>query len=180
VTYIQWGKKKCTAFGVETLYSGVAAGPRHSESGGGANTQCLPLDPEWLAFRDGYQGQSYIHGAEYELDLAINPFSNRRAHNNDVPCALCYASDKNVQFMLPAKRSCPIGWSRAYFGYLMSERHRHSRSMYVCVDYNAEGTAGSHSNSDDHTFYLVEGFCGSLPCPPYAKGRELTCAVCMK
>jgi hypothetical protein len=26
----------------------------------------------------------------------------------------------------------------------------------------------------------VESHCGSLPCPPYVQGYELTCAVCTK
>ena len=61
VTYIQWGKKQCTAGGVQTLYSGVVAGPSYTNSGGGANTQCLPLNPEWSKFKDGVQGESYTY-----------------------------------------------------------------------------------------------------------------------
>ena len=180
VTYIQWGKKQCTAAGVQTLYSGVVAGPHYTHNGGGANTQCLPLNPEWDKFKDGLQGESYIYGAEYELTLGIKPFINQGLHDHDVPCALCYAGNRNAQFMLPAKRTCPNGWIRAYFGYLMSENHGHKRSSFLCVDNNAEATTGSHPNHNGNLLYPVEGVCGSLPCPPYVSGRELTCAVCMK
>ncbi|XP_062504674.1 short-chain collagen C4-like [Corticium candelabrum] len=181
VTYIQWGRKKCSAHGVHTLYSGVAAGSKWSQGGGGANTQCLPLDPTWGNYRSGIQGASYIYGAEYEFDQEIYLFINRGLHDHDVPCAVCYAATKNTQFMLPAKNICPSGWSRAYYGYLMAERYSHSgRSMYHCVDYNAEGTVGSSSDNDGNAFYPVEAVCGSLPCPPYVHGRELTCSVCLK
>ncbi|XP_062504065.1 short-chain collagen C4-like [Corticium candelabrum] len=181
VTYVHWGKKTCTAYGVQTLYSGIAAGTHHSHAGGGANTLCLPLDPVWGYYKDGYQGASYIYGAEYQLWQGIQPFINKRLKDYDVPCAVCYDANKNTQFMLPAKNTCPTAWSRAYYGYLMAERHSHSgRIMYVCVDYNAEGFPGSYRNDDEHLFHPVEGVCGSLPCPPYVNGRELTCAVCLK
>ena len=180
VTYIQWGRKLCSALGVQTLYTGVAAGSHYSYPGGGANTQCLPLDPTWGYYRDGQQGGNYIYGAEYELPNGIQPFVNKGLSQYDVPCALCYASNKNTQFMLPAKNSCPSGWSTAYYGYLMAEKSHHKgRSMYVCVDHNAEPT-GNSSNNNGNLFYPVEAVCGSLPCPPYVNGRELTCAVCTK
>jgi hypothetical protein len=180
VTYVQWGKKQCTATDVQTLYSGVAAGPHYTHAGGGANTLCLPLDPEWDKFRDGTQGESYVYGAEYELTISIDPFVNQGLHDHDVPCALCYAANRNSQFVLPAKRTCPSGWTQAYFGYLMSAHYGHKRTSFLCVDHDAEATTGSHPNHNGNLLYPVEGVCGSLPCPPYVDGRELTCAVCLK
>ena len=180
VTYIQWGRKQCSATGVQTIYSGVAAGSHYSHYGGAANTLCLPLDPTWGYYKDGNQGASYIYGAEYQLNNGIQPFANKGLHNYDVPCALCYAPQKNIQFMLPAKNICPNGWSTAYYGYLMGEHYNHRRpSMYVCVDHNPEPT-GSKTSLDGTLFYPVEAQCGSLPCLPYVNGRELTCAVCTK
>ncbi|XP_062504360.1 collagen alpha-5(IV) chain-like isoform X2 [Corticium candelabrum] len=181
VTYIQWGRKQCSATGVQTLYSGVAAGSHYTHSGGGANTQCLPLNPIWGYSKSGGQGASYIYGSEYQLEHGIQPFINKGLYEHDVPCALCYAATKNTQFMLPARNVCPSGWSRAYYGYLMAEHHGHSgRNMYVCVDHNAEPTVGSSPNHNGNLFYPVEGACGSLPCPPYVDGKELTCSVCLK
>ncbi|XP_062504075.1 short-chain collagen C4-like, partial [Corticium candelabrum] len=181
VTYVQWGRKKCSASGVQTLYSGVAAGSHYASPGGGANTQCLPLDPVWGNYKDGVQAASYIFGAEYELWQGIQPFENKGLYNHDVPCAVCYSATKNAQFMLPAKNICPSGWSRAYYGYLMAERHTHAgRNTYLCVDHKAEGTVGGAPSNDQSTFYPVEARCGSLPCPPYVDGRELTCSVCLK
>ena len=126
------------------------------------------------------QGASFIYGSEYQLGNGIIPFVNKGMHNYDVPCALCHAPNKNTQFMLPAKNSCPTGWSTAYYGYLMAEHPTNKgRNLYLCFDNNAEPT-GSNSNHDGNLFHPVEARCGSLPCPPYVEGRELTCAVCTK
>ena len=38
--------------------------------------------------------------------------------------------------MIPAKMSCPSGWTREY--YLMSEYIGHRRTEYICVDSNME------------------------------------------
>ena len=181
VTYVQWGRKQCSAAGVQTLYTGVAAGSLYSHAGGGANTQCLSLDPTWGYYSDGLQGASYIYGTEYQLEHGIQPFVNKGLHDYDVPCALCYASNNNTQFMLPGRNSCPSRWSTAYYGYLMADHYGRStgRYTYVCVDHNAE-PIGSSSSLNGNLFYPVEAVCGSLPCPPYVNGRELTCAVCTK
>ena len=62
----------------------------------------------------------------------------------------------------------------------MSEHHEHHRSMYECMDKSPENAIGGHVNRDGALFYHVEGHCGSLPCPPYERPKELTCAVCSK
>ena len=182
VTYVHWGRKRCTAYGVQTLYSGVTAGPHYTNVGGGANTQCLPLDPVWRNYKDGRQGGSYIYGSEYQHgEIGVQPFVNKNLYQHDVPCAVCYSAVRNTQFMLPAKPVCPSGWIRAYFGYLMAGRHnQNGRNSYLCVDYNAEAMTGSQANENGNLLYPVEGTCGSLPCPPYVEGRELTCSVCLK
>ena len=66
-------------------------------------------------------------------------------------------------------------------GYLVAGDYMHSSaSEFICLDSNAEAIVGSAANHDGKTFYLAEGYCGSLPCPPYVQGRELTCVVCSK
>ncbi|KAH3748524.1 hypothetical protein DPMN_182970 [Dreissena polymorpha] len=49
----------------------------------------------------------------------------------------------------------------------------------VCVDGEAETTkCSSAGRAGDAYLYHVENVCGSLKCPPYISGRELTCTVC--
>ncbi|XP_062504059.1 uncharacterized protein LOC134180890 [Corticium candelabrum] len=164
----------------EKQEDGIAAGSYYNNYEGGANTQCLPLDPVWGYYKDDLLGASYIYGLEYQLGQGIQPFINKGLHDYDVLCAVCYDATKNTQFMLPAKNICPTGRSRAYYRYLMTGHYGHRGSnIYVCFDHNAEPT-GSSSEQNGNLFYLVEAVCGSLPCPPYVNGRELTCAVCTK
>ena len=60
----------------------------------------------------------------------------------------------------------------------MSEHYTHSASQFTCVDEKPEVLKGGHVNHNGKLFYFVDGSCGSLKCPPYEDGRELTCAVC--
>ena len=85
--------------------------------------------------------------------------------------------------MIPAKMSCPVGWTREYHGYLMSEDHvRPSSTEFVCVDRDPEVESYSAAEQNGALFYPVEARCdaGNLPCGPYIDGVELTCVVCSK
>ena len=50
--------------------------------------------------------------------------------------------------MMPAKYTCPSGWTREYFGYLMSECNNHYRSQFSCVDFSLKAAVESHANHD--------------------------------
>lgn len=89
--------------------AGFMAGTGHTAVGGGVNQQCLPVNPEYNLFSNGGSA-SIISGAEYETHQSG---INEAAHNQNVPCARCY-STKSAVMMLPAKRTCPTGWSKEY------------------------------------------------------------------
>ena len=85
--------------------------------------------------------------------------------------------------MVSAKYTCPTGWTREYYGYLMAEYsgNNHCRSQYTCVDTALEPADGSLVISHNGLlFYFIEGRCGSLPCPPYDNTKELSCAIFTK
>ena len=93
-----------------------------------ANYLCMPNDPEYsLSYTPGEHGHSYVYGAEYEYPLVLGRFQ----HN--VPCAVCNVPTKSTVIMIPAKTTCPSGWTREYYGYLMSEYITERRTMYECV-----------------------------------------------
>ena len=179
VAYVRWGHDSCpTNTGAQLVYSGRAAGSHYSHTGGGSNPQCLPLDPNFLKYEPGKQTNSYIYGAEYQFTNGIVPNS----YDTDVPCAVCYIPKRTTLYMMPAKYTCPKGWTTEYYGYLMTERNHpvHYRSQFVCVDQLLKPIVGTIHNHDGLLFHFVEGRCGSLPCPPYEETKELTCAVCTK
>ena len=118
------------------MYSGRAGGPYYTHGGGGSNPQCLPLDPNFLTPISGNQAaRGYMYGAEYETFTDSNSHAHGR-HTLSVPCAVCHVSNRTAVYMLPAKYTCPTGWTREYYGYLMtsyygSDRHR---TQFTCID----------------------------------------------
>ena len=171
VIYTRWGKTTCRS-GASLVYSGTAAAP-HAGHGGGSNYLCMPPDPEYgLSYSPGVQGNSYLYGVEYEATVVPN-----RANHN-AQCAVCLLSDKEVLLMIPAKTSCPDGWTREYYGYLMTEHIK--RTEYVCVDKDMDPVPGSQHHIGSGHFWHVEGHCDGVPCPPYNNYKELNCVVCTK
>ncbi|XP_066274973.1 uncharacterized protein [Branchiostoma lanceolatum] len=173
--YTRWGKTTCPGDAI-LVYKGRMAGSWYSHSGSGANFLCLPEDPEWHDYSDATDGQrGYVAGAEYETDNNA-PFALHDQH--DATCAVC-AIPRGTSLMIPAKRTCPAGWTSEYSGYLMAAKYNHRRTDFVCVDVEAQDLEGGDGNDDGARLYQVEGRCNyNLPCPPYVNGRELTCVVC--
>ena len=65
----------------------------------------------------------------------------------------------------------------------MSGFYNHAAATdYYCIDKEPENVAGGGEgrNDDGKLLNFVEARCGSLKCPPYVNGRELTCVVCSK
>ena len=181
VVYTRWGKSSCSSVSGTTLvYAGRAGGTHFAHKGGAANYLCMPDDPDYLSYRSGVQGHSYVYGAEYETWTGA-PLS--AVHDHNVPCAVCYASTRVAVTMIPAKTQCPSNWTLEYSGYLMSAGSAwsgHHRTMYECVDKNPDSVPGSAANTNGALFYHVEANCNGMLCPPYDPQKELTCAVCTK
>ena len=174
--YTRWGKSSCPEVeGTEEVYSGITGGTQFTEPGSGANHLCMPEDPEYtLRYSSGVMGHAHVYGTEYEGPI-------QGTHNHNAPCAVCYVSTRPTVLMIPAKTSCPSNWTREYYGYIMTERKNHMRSMFECVDKDQESLPGSHPNIDGALLYHVEADCTTgLPCPPYNNEKELNCVVCTK
>ena len=83
--------------------------------------------------------------------------------------------------MIPGRNACYKGWTLEYSGFLVSGDYGHaSATEYICLDRNPDFNSGGFTSNDGALLYFVEVVCGSLECPPYVNGRELTCAVCSK
>ena len=121
---------------------------------------------------------SQMYGTEYEVVNNIFPGK----HDHNVPCAVCYATNRITKLMIPARIECPdSSWTREYKGYLMADRHDFPRNAaYECVDEDPESVAGSEANTDGALFYFTRSTCHGLPCPPYVNNRAITCVVCTK
>ena len=123
--YVRWGHDQCPST-AQLVYSGRAGGSYFSHTGGGSNPVCLPLDPNFLTQISGNQLRALIFGAEYETSTNRYSYLHGR-HDHDVPCAVCHVRYRSAVYMVPAKYTCPTGWTREYYGYLMSEHSVHQR-----------------------------------------------------
>ena len=177
--YVRWGHDQCPST-AQLVYSGRAGGSYYTQPGSGSNPQCLPLDPNFLTPISGNQNhRGLMYGAEYQTSTYSNSYLHGR-HDTDVPCAVCHVSNRTAVYMVPAKYTCPSGWKREYYGYLMGQYHNYNSHQFTCVDTAFKSVVGSSADKNGLLFYFIEGRCGSLPCPPYDNTRELSCAVCTK
>lgn len=170
-SYIIWGRSTCPV-STETVYSGIIGGSPNSEAGAAANYLCLPLSPE-LSDSKLPTYSAFLFGAEYQT-YNTNPLHA----NKDPLCALCRIP-RAVNVMLPASNTCWPGWTLEYSGFLMAGDSRHSAaSEFICIDSTLEDRAGSERNENAKLLLYTVSHCGSLPCPPYANSKVVTCAVC--
>ncbi len=178
VVFRRWGRTSCPS-GTTTLYWGYMAKAHYGHSGSGNDYQCLHRDPQYFTYNTGNHDQSLIYGVEYETNA--NAIGKTARHDYEAPCAVCYATTKNTEFMQPGRYTCPTGWTTEYNGYLMAERHNHNSSNWICVDKDMT-SIGSSGNLNGGLLYSTEAECGALPCSSgkYQQNKELTCAVCTK
>ena len=174
VTYTRWGNSTCPP-GANIIYSGAVAGSWYDYYGSAAEPLCLPQDPQYLLYQDGYQGYVRLYGAEYRLHSS-SPIN--QADDRNVPCALCEVVGNSNKIMIPSRYECPSGWRREYYGYLMAGYYAYkSATQYTCMDESLEQIPGSAALNYGYLFYTVEAYCDHfIPC----SDKELTCVVCTK
>ena len=173
VTYIRWGNSTCP-YGADTIYSGIGAGSWYDHTGAAVDLVCLPPDPQYLLYKNGYQNQAMLYSVEYHT--SGTPLDHSADRN--MPCALCQVYGRTNKIMIPSHYECPSGWRREYYGYLMAGYHgTKSATQYTCVDKSVEQIPGSGANHDGYLLHTVEAKCGYFfPC----SDKELTCVVCTK
>lgn len=190
-TYVRWGRKSCPSNETEQVYSGYAAGSYYTNTGAAVNYLCLSPDPTWGKYSDAVDAGAKIYGAEYEFwntaasnkptaGQRNNLFFGKSVVDDNVPCSVCRSSRSSI-LMIPGRNVCYSGWTLEYAGYLAAGSYDFTAATeYVCMDANPDALPSGFSDQNGALFYFVEGICGSLECPPYVNGRELTCAVCSK
>ena len=140
---------------------------------------CMPKEPEFSdSPLSGSGSGAFILGVEYEGTHATSPFTH--LSNDDAPCAVCEVQGRALVLMIPAKRTCPSGWTLEYDGWLASQHNSQGASDFVCVSSGMETTTSGQPNHNGGLLYVAEAVSGSLPDPPYTNGYELTCVICTK
>jgi hypothetical protein len=159
--------------------------PGHLQSGKGtgANFLCLPDNPLWDYYTDTKENAISITGVEYNFyphstAEQIKFFGSAPGHS-EAPCATCRIN-RGSNIMIPGRTECFDGWTKEYSGYLVAGYPGYADSSeYVCLDRRPEVVAHSGNAVYENNLYFVESHCGgTLACPPYVDGRELSCVVC--
>ena len=169
-TYIRWGHNNCPKT-TNVVYTGRIAGASPADKGGGSSAQCLPIDPEYADSTSMTQKKAYMYGAQYDNGVSI--------HNHDIPCALCYVN-RSTTHMMPAKFTCPSGWTKEYNGYLMTSLGYQPKVEYMCVDKAFRSDKRKRKIDKGLLLYPVEVKCQSLPCPPFNATMDMMCVLCTK
>jgi len=180
VTYVRWGRTNC-AGDATTLYSGYAATSRWNETGGGANILCVHGTPETSVKTSSYGTR--LFGIEYDFSaspFSTDNFSGTSFYYNDMPCTVCHVQRRSHQLMIPARNTCPAGWTKEFNGFIVSSWYKNNKSSFYCVDATPEVITGGSTRLDTAYAHPVDVQCGPLPCPGFAQGNRLACVVCSK
>ena len=134
LVYTRWGRSFCPVGGAQLIYTGWA-GKARAAQGGGGNYQCMPNVPEFSEYHLGIQAYSYMYPVEYKNPLKTS------SNNKNAPCAACYVPTREVVLMIPARITCPYGWTMEYSGFLMTSYLGSDRksATFECVDSSFEG-----------------------------------------
>ena len=181
-TYVRWGRTVCQS-GAERIYNGKATGSKDSLGGGTDQTLCLPNDPEYFPgdILNSNAGFGTLWGTRYEVYTGTGSVPLNKRAGLQMPCAVCYVNFKSSILTIPAKYTCPTGWTLEYNGYLMSEvtLPNRPRKDTICADRIGE-SAGSYTPTPSVQLLMNVHCDEGLVCPPYTANQPLTCAVCSK
>ncbi|XP_052081229.1 short-chain collagen C4-like [Mytilus californianus] len=176
--YTRWGRKDCPLNGTQLIYSGTVGGGYYNKAGGPSDYICLPHDPNFIKSdgpitTDGYV--SSLYGAEYE----DGSYFGTNFIDNDVPCAVCRATQQSSVLVIPSKTTCYGSWKVEYYGRLATGADTHSAaSQYICIDIAADTLEAGAADLNGKLLYAVKAVCGSLRCPPFYNNAPISCVVC--
>ena len=177
-TYTRWGHDACPSTAT-LIYKGAMAGAYFEHKGAGSNHLCMPFDPEYDPdIGNTNAGGSYIYGSEYQ---SVNPLNPRKdsIEDRNIPCAVCRVQMRATTVMVPAHRTCPVGWTREYYGFLMGAHNSHGKRDYICMDREFKTLPGHAGDQKGNQLYSVGATGGyGLDFPPFLSSKPLTCTVC--
>ena len=147
--YTRWGRTTCNSTGTELVYAGTAAGTKWDHKGGGANLLCLPENPVYETFSIGASDKHIARLGPVEAHPCVTLGSTPSGleWNDNAPCAVCRTT-RPTTIMIPATINCPSGWTREYYGYLMTSDEDENRGIFVCLDRFAQEIPDSSGQTD--------------------------------
>ena len=115
---------------------------------------------------------SGLSGNNLCLPLSQHAPALHQRSTSEIPCSTCLALQHSTVLMIPAKVTCPSGWSSEYVGRLMTGSAHSSNGQFYCID----ETYAKSKIGDESAFTQVKVDCnGSLA----EDCSTLKCVVCV-
>ena len=150
VVYTRWGESTCPENSTKMIFSGKLA------STTAASYLCLPFHHDLQNDKEEPANQQIYSNID-----------STTLRTSEVPCSVCLALKQNTVLTVPAKVTCPSGWTREYYGFVINGSSEDGQ--YHCMD----GSGGNHSKSWlDHIKVDCNDFSGS------GCHDNIECAVC--
>merc|ERR1712048_415513 len=171
--FTRWGSRSCPK-GTLTLYDGFMANDYYKHTGSGANYLCMHPQPEWPeGMSTASQNGALLYGVEYENTGAVD-----KNHDKDAACAVCEHETASTVYVQWGRKSCSNGHETVYWGVTMADHYTHTKSEYICVDWErAFHKRSSSSSQNGGLLYTTEVEKGSAD-GVYGHDTEVSCAVC--
>ena len=176
-TYERLGHSECPdTEGTSSIYTGFIVG---FSTTGPTTFRCLPTEKGSVKYyNDTFSKYTGSEPEVHYLNLTEYQTFRPGKTNFDATCALCSVSVRNFIQMIPATYECPEGWTREYYGYLMTGFFS---TTFVCVDIEMEGFQNSADAAPNHpTLHHVTAHYKISHSDEYLDGKVLSCAVCSK
>jgi len=101
-------------------------------------------------------------------------------NNRGSTCSMCEVKGAQQLVMIPAKLTCPSGWTMQYNGWLMSfVSYQTSYDDFICVDQFVDGNGAGGGTRYSLNPVAALGVPWSNQAPK-SYLRELQCVVCYK
>jgi len=174
--YTRWGHYNCPP-NSRRLYHGVMSGTLWTIKGAGANFLCMPVHNSYygapLLYRNRIRGNTFIQPVTYAHPLKGRDFFHQ------IACAVCQANYKTSTVMIPGRSACPAGWTRQYYGYIMTEYggNDNSRYQFECIDKNMIPAASGKKHGG--VALRKVGTSKGMP-SGYRTNKEVNCVLCAK
>ena len=135
-------------------FVGRVAGTSMERSGGAANYLCLPDNNVQLYdLNIGISDASVITAVEYESQtygLFPDNIDNKHA-----VCSVCDTESRGAVLTIPARTTCPSGWTKEYHGFMMTNLDGKAHpTTYECVDASPEAMPIPSADSGGQLWFV--------------------------
>ena len=172
--YTRWGSKTCPS-GATELYESFMVNGRDKDEGNGMTYLCMhpkPQFPEGMSA--GLEAGALISPVEYKNNGALD-----KNQFQEAACVVCHRAQAESVYTQWGRKSCTNDHQLEYYGIIMSSYSKHTKTEWICVDWQRAYYTASDKSDNQHysMLYSAETEAGAMD-DDYGQDREISCAVC--